>query len=500
MDVRQQAGASQPSVPQDAPSQTGKLNPSQAVPAEKAGERELAQDSALASAARANLLRLPIISNDPSEKSNPQAPDGPETTLDQIFASEKEALKQESKFEKRAKRQTEEELAQSKDAPKQKVEKKQASEIEPSQTYEKSSAQTEGQPLGQTPSEQAVSQADGARKTEEEQTSDLSKMPTVPLGPIVPRTAGRQRSSTAGESAGKTEEKSPRSVGRIILIVILALVCVYLLGFGWNQWMRGDDEIDIQGVWQIAGTENTITITQDYIQLTPDVKYPYTIDTAGKTITFSFAELSGVGRYRFSIDRNQLAIIEGPNFSSIGNTFGDIFWFGRSFFWWVFTQEIVSPGVETTEQRNQKEAAKQAEIDQEKAQEAQEAASEEIKEASSSDYVLGSQLIKKAQAIKGIRSTAKKEEGATVDLPTECTLLIRTDQPVEIPSGEKPIMIIELSGSQADEQADEQSDATQEKKPLIVEVPATSSSGQSTEPTVSNETSSEQSTELDESS
>ena len=496
MDDRQQAGASQLSVPQDAPSQTGKLNPMLTTPAERAGERELAQDSVMANAARANLQRLPMISGDTGKT----APIESDLSLDQIFASEKEALKQESKFEKRAKRQAGGELSRVADAQDRQAEETKALEKESSQPPAKTDIQTETQPLSRESQEQKVGQAEGSFKAEEESAPDLSKTPTVPLGPKTTRDAGKQRSSSANESAAKTKKKPRRSARRIVLIVVLALVCVYLLGFSWNQWMRGDDEIDIQGVWQIAGTENTITITKDHIQLTPDVKYPYTIDTAGKTITFSFAELSGVGRYRFSIDRNQLAIIEGPSFSAIGNTFSDAFWFGRSFFWWVFTQEIVSPGVETTAQRNQKEAAKQAEIDQEKEKEAQEAASEEIKAAASSDYVLGSQLIKKAQAIKGIRSNTKKEEGATVDLPTECTLLIRTDQPVEISNDEKPVMVIELNGSQSGGQADEQSDASQKKKPLIIEVPSTSSSGQSAEPSISNEASSEQPPESDGSS
>ena len=334
----------------------------------------------------------------------------------------------------------------------------------------------------------------------------MTSADTAPLPPGTRGARASRRSETKRASASTKEApaKKPRSrFGRTFIIVVVAILCVYLLGFSWNQWMRGDDKIDIQGVWQIAGTENTVTITQDYIQLTPDVRYPYTIDAGGKTITFTFADLSGVGRYRFSLDRNQLAIIEGPDFSAIGNTFGDIFWFGRSFFWWVFKQEIVSPGVETTAQRNQKEAAKQAEIEQKKAEEAQEAQEsqgpeeeKEIEVASSSDYVLGSQLIKKVQAIKGIKSTTKKED-VSIDLPTECTLLIRTDQPVEIPNNEKPVMVIELHDSSQSGQSDAQSEGASEKKPLIIDVPS-ASSGQSSGST-SGESSAAQSPESSES-
>ncbi|MBO4351941.1 MAG: hypothetical protein J5818_00420 [Eggerthellaceae bacterium] len=457
--------------------------------------------------ARANLQRLPMISGEPEAAPDQGVEQEREMTLDQIFASEKEALKQESKAERRTQRQADDASSHLVEALEQQAEKAQALDQQSTQTVarqahqmQEAGAQAEGQQVGtqaagqKAPHGQAAEQPAEIPAATEDAAPDISKTPTVPLGPRSPQMIRKPRPSSTsanpslsvGSIKADAAEKPRRTVGQTILVMLLVLLCIYLLGFGWNQWLHGDDETDIQGVWQIAGSEKTITITKDYIQLTPDVKYPYTIDTTGKIITFTFEELSGEGRYRFSLDRNQLAIIEGPDFSTIGNTFNDVFWFGRSLFWWVFTQEMVSPGVETTAQRNQKAAEKQAEIDQEKAEEAQEEAQEEIKEAAESDYVLGSQLIKKVQAIKGIKSTAKKEEGTTVDLPTECTILIRTDQPVEI-SGEeeKPVMIIELRDTSSSGQSDEQSGATQEKQPLIVEVPSTSSSEQSSGSTAS---------------
>ena len=510
MNDRQQAGASQPSLPQDAPGQTGKLNRTRGMSADAAGMRERAQSGAPrpaesqetspSSAARANLRHLPTISGEPDAALAVGAPQGGNATLDQIFASEKEALKIESKQEKRSQRQADnassqlvqalEQQAAQAQAVEQSVRGQAAERTVRAQTQAAELAQhiqdADKRALEQDPVQPIEAQADDKAPGESAAHVDASA-DTAPL-PNRPRTArtakasagaaqkgAKQRASSAGKEG---DLKKPRKrFGRTVIIIVVAILCVYLLGFSWNQWMRGDDEIDIQGVWQIAGSENTVTITQDYIQLTPDVKYPYTIDTAGKTITFTFADLSGTGRYRFSIDRNQLAIIEGPSFSTVGNTFSDIFWFGRSFFWWVFTQEVVTPGIETTEQRNEKEAAKQAQEAQEKAEEEKEAAEEEIKAASSSDYVLGSQLIKKAQAIKGIKSTTKKEDG-TIDLPTECTLLIRTDQPVDIPNNEKPVMTIELKDSSQSGQSDAQPEGTQEKKPLIIDVPS-ASSGQS---------------------
>lgn len=477
------------------------------MPADAAGGRERSQaevpsssdaQASAARAARANLQWLPVIASGTDAASSRDASDGSGTTLDQIFASEKKALNIESQRDERTQRQADRASSRLVEALEQQAVQAQGAERPATRqaAAQASDAQAanggaEAQTSRREPEAQAAGREPEARaankEPEEPATQDMSSAVTAPL-PADARGAGtiqKDRKRRAPGTGKESSAKKPRKrFGRTVIIVLVAILCVYLLGFSWNQWMRGDDEIDIQGVWQIAGTENTVTITQDYIQLTPDVKYPYTVDTAAKTITFTFADLSGTGRYRFSIDRNQLAIIEGPDFSAIGNTFSDIFWFGRSFFWYVFTQEVVNPGVETTEQRNQKEAAKQAEIDQEKAQEAQEAQEAqkteeaEIEAASSSDYVLGSQLIKKTQAIKGIKSTTKKEEG-TIDLPTECTLLIRTDQPVDIPSNEKPVMTIELHDSSQGEQSDAQSEGAQGSKPLIVEVPTPSTSGQS---------------------
>ena len=176
MDDRQQAGASQPSVPQDAPSQTGKLNHMQQVPADGAGKREPVQEAPSPSEARAILERLPMISSESDGETSQRASQGRETTLDQIFASEKEALKQESKFEKKAQRQ----------------------EVSaPSQAYETQEGQTGDAKAVEQPPENPEKQASDLRtdqdsqektsdraaeesKAAEETASDQSKTPAAP--------------------------------------------------------------------------------------------------------------------------------------------------------------------------------------------------------------------------------------------------------------------------------------------------------------------------------
>ena len=80
---------------------------------------------------------------------------------------------------------------------------------------------------------------------------------------------------------------------RRFLIGSLAVIVLLAIGTGllaWNQWLRYDDNADIQGTWVIDGTSQTITITDTDIVMTADVSYPYTLDTFQK-LFFSIAGL-----------------------------------------------------------------------------------------------------------------------------------------------------------------------------------------------------------------
>ena len=96
-------------------------------------------------------------------------------------------------------------------------------------------------------------------------------------------------------------------IGSLVVIVLLAIGTGFL---AWNQWLRYDDNADIQGTWAIDGTSQTITITDTDIVMTADVSYPYTLDTFQKTISFSFKQYNGSGSYAFSPERTTLVITE----------------------------------------------------------------------------------------------------------------------------------------------------------------------------------------------
>lgn len=143
----------------------------------------------------------------------------------------------------------------------------------------------------------------------------------------------------AGEvsQAGETARKLPFNLSELHLtwpvvavLVAIAVVVVTVGSFSWGRWLRYDDAADFQGAWYANGTTSLVTVDGQEIHLTSDVAYGYTLDTGAKTITFTFGDLQGQGRYRFSADRSELVITDGDGFSFWGNLFSDISWqFGQ---------------------------------------------------------------------------------------------------------------------------------------------------------------------------
>ena len=140
-----------------------------------------------------------------------------------------------------------------------------------------------------------------------------------------------------GSQAGEASRKLPFNLSELHLtwpvvavLVAIAVVVVTVGSFSWGRWLRYDDVADFQGAWYANGTTSLVTVDGQEIHLTSDVAYGYTLDTGAKTITFTFGDLQGQGRYRFSADRSELVITDGDGFSFWGNLFSDIGWqFGQ---------------------------------------------------------------------------------------------------------------------------------------------------------------------------
>ena len=145
------------------------------------------------------------------------------------------------------------------------------------------------------------------------------------------------REAGEGSQAGEAARRLPFNLPALHLtwpvvavLVAIAMVVIIVGSFSWGRWLRYDDAADFQGAWYANGTTSLVTVDGQEIHLTSDVAYGYTLDTGAKTIMFTFGDLQGQGRYRFSADRSELVITDGDGFSFWGNLFSDIGWqFGQ---------------------------------------------------------------------------------------------------------------------------------------------------------------------------
>lgn len=138
------------------------------------------------------------------------------------------------------------------------------------------------------------------------------------------RTGGassRDREDAPRPSSAKKRRKWPFVVAGAVVLVVVAVV----VAFSCWRWTFANDAQDIQGTWYIAGTQKTVDVTADGIKLADDVTYSYTIDEGAKTLSLSFGNMKGEARYRFSLDRQTLALRDGE--TTWGNSLSeDISW------------------------------------------------------------------------------------------------------------------------------------------------------------------------------
>lgn len=147
-----------------------------------------------------------------------------------------------------------------------------------------------------------------------------------------------------------SEEKRPVNKAKIVFrvaLVVLALFVAAAALLSWNRWLRFDDVADLQGSWTVADGANAITIDEGSIHLTDAEAYGYEIDTGSKTLTFAFSDLSGSARYRFSADRNQVAIQDG-SYSFTTTLFDDLGWALVSFCCLITGQQQPSPAFDSS--------------------------------------------------------------------------------------------------------------------------------------------------------
>ena len=123
-------------------------------------------------------------------------------------------------------------------------------------------------------------------------------------------------------AAAKPKRIWPKVVAGILALIVL--VSAIIVGvFVWNRSYRYDDAADLQGLWYVEGSATPITIDGQYIYINPDVKYSYQLNTADKTLTFSFGKMEGQGRYWFTDDRMHVVLIDGEGYTGTSTLLED---------------------------------------------------------------------------------------------------------------------------------------------------------------------------------
>ena len=95
--------------------------------------------------------------------------------------------------------------------------------------------------------------------------------------------------------------------GFVIVAAVVGLI------MAWQTFFRYDDELDIQGTWRTENNTMTVVFDGEAVRMPNNLFYNYEMDTWKKTITYTFEDKTGGGRYEFSEDRNTLKIYEGDN-------------------------------------------------------------------------------------------------------------------------------------------------------------------------------------------
>lgn len=151
--------------------------------------------------------------------------------------------------------------------------------------------------------------SEGARVSPTQRKQDASFLSQDRKGT---RASSQKKGESKRRPGTKRALKRPR-LSRRFLIVSAVIAVVLVVGIGvlsWNQWLRYDDVADIQGTWQVEGSDVSFSFTDSEVVMTDDVSYSYELDTFHKTITFSFKQYAGQGSYAFSSDRTTLVITE----------------------------------------------------------------------------------------------------------------------------------------------------------------------------------------------
>ncbi len=219
----------------------------------------------------------------------------------------------------------------------------------PAKGTKRMASSAEEEPFSGAPSETALMPAVAPEPVAEPVSQPLveddeAAAQSMPLDPAR-RQERQERLAQIERSRKKRQRKKVvRRIMWALFGLFMAGVAALLVVFVLNRWYTYDDAADMVGTWRLEGTDMQVEITEDTIRLTDEVAYKYTIDPADKTIAFKFGNMEGQGRYRFSLDRQELSITDG-SFDFWGTLLSDMPWTLAAALSQVFGVGTLTPGV-----------------------------------------------------------------------------------------------------------------------------------------------------------
>lgn len=154
-----------------------------------------------------------------------------------------------------------------------------------------------------------------------------------PGQPDVRKTSGKPRKSVGAKRFAAW--KVVLAIVAFLLVVVVALVTYASL----SRWVFVDDATDIKGSWHLSAEPVSVVISDTEMNLADEVSYTYTMDTQAKVINETLGNMKGAARYRFSEDRNSVAIFDDSSSDWLNNAMIDLRWYVDCAFAKVFGGE-----------------------------------------------------------------------------------------------------------------------------------------------------------------
>lgn len=167
-----------------------------------------------------------------------------------------------------------------------------------------------------------------AAESEESASDIVEPVAEISENPSEDKTVVEFVEDEAEEQKPKVKkERKPFFVLKFFIFIIFLLIIGAAIFGIWNRWFRYDDEAQLISNWQINGSNAVVVIDKETITLNSNTILNYTVDTGAKVINYTIGDMSGQSHYRFSWDRNQLALCENTSYDPISTIISDLGWF-----------------------------------------------------------------------------------------------------------------------------------------------------------------------------